>query len=44
MQRRVPNCELASDLVGFAVTRSLDEIIQAVITDQQSALATTAAA
>ncbi len=44
MLRRVPNCELAAELVGFAATRTLDEIIQAVITDQQSALAATAAA
>jgi UDP-glucose 4-epimerase len=44
MQRRVPNCDLARDLVGFAATKSLDEIIQAVITDQQSALSATAAA
>jgi UDP-glucose 4-epimerase len=44
MQRRVPNCDLAGDLVGFAATRSLEEIIQAVIADQQRALAATAAA
>lgn len=44
MQRRVPNCDLAGDLVGFAATRSLDDIIQAVIADQQGALAATAAA
>jgi UDP-glucose 4-epimerase len=44
MQRRVPNCDLAAELVGFAATRSLDEIIHAVITDQQAALATAAAA
>jgi UDP-glucose 4-epimerase len=34
MQRRVPDCTLASDLVGFRARRSLDEIIQAVIGDQ----------
>ena len=34
MQRRVPDCTLASDLVGFRARRSLDEIIQAVISDQ----------
>jgi UDP-glucose 4-epimerase len=34
MQRRVPDCTLARDLVGFRARRSLDEIIQAVITDQ----------
>ena len=39
MQRRVPNCDLARELVGFAATRSLDEIIRAVIADQQLALA-----
>ena len=44
MQRRVPNCDLARDLVGFAATRSLEEIIRAVIADQQSALAATAMA
>ena len=44
MQRRVPNCDLARDLVGFAATRSLAEIIRAVIADQQSALAATAMA
>jgi UDP-glucose 4-epimerase len=44
MQRRVPDCTLAAELAGFAATRSLDDIIKAVIADQQSALATTAAA
>jgi UDP-glucose 4-epimerase len=44
MQRRVPNCDLARDLVGFAATKSLDEIVRAVIADQQSALAATALA
>jgi UDP-glucose 4-epimerase len=34
MQRRVPDCTLAADLVGFAATRTLDDIIQAVIADQ----------
>jgi UDP-glucose 4-epimerase len=34
MQRRVPDCGLARDLVGFTATRTLDEIIQAVIDDQ----------
>jgi UDP-glucose 4-epimerase len=43
MQRRVPDCTLAGQLVGFAATRSLDDIIAAVIADQQSALATAAA-
>jgi UDP-glucose 4-epimerase len=44
MQRRVPNCDLARELVGFAATRSLADIIGAVIDDQRSALATAAAA
>ena len=43
MQRRVPNCALAEELVGFRASRSLDEIIRAVIADQQSMLAPTAA-
>jgi len=34
MQRRVPDCTLAFDLVGFRATRSLGDIIQAVIGDQ----------
>jgi UDP-glucose 4-epimerase len=44
MQRRVPNCDLAGQLVGFAATRSLDEIIGAVIADQQARLSLTAGA
>jgi UDP-glucose 4-epimerase len=44
MQRRVPNCDLAGELVGFAATRSLDEIIDAVIADQRPDLAATAVA
>jgi UDP-glucose 4-epimerase len=44
MQRRVPNCALAEQLVGFRATRSLDEIIRAVIAEQRSALAATAVA
>jgi UDP-glucose 4-epimerase len=43
MQRRVPNCDLARELVGFTATRSLADIIGAVIDDQRSALATAAA-
>jgi len=35
MQRRVPDCTLARDLVGFNATRTLNEIIQAVIDDQR---------
>jgi UDP-glucose 4-epimerase len=34
MQRRVPDCTLAADLIGFAATRSLDDIIRAVVADQ----------
>jgi len=34
MQRRVPDCGLAWDLVGFRARRSLDEIIESVISDQ----------
>ncbi len=37
LERRVPDCTLAADLVGFAATRSLDEIIQAVAAEQSSA-------
>ena len=34
MLRRVPDCSLAHDLVGFARARTLDDIISAVIDDQ----------
>jgi UDP-glucose 4-epimerase len=44
MQRRVPNCDLARRLAGFAATRSLGDIIRAVIADQQSSLTAAAAA
>jgi UDP-glucose 4-epimerase len=37
MERRVPDCTLAADLVGFAPTRNLDEIIRAVAAEQSSA-------
>ena len=37
LERRVPDGTLAADLVGFAATRSLDEIIQAVAAEQPSA-------
>jgi nucleoside-diphosphate-sugar epimerase len=36
MQRRVPDCTLARGLVGFSPTRTLDDIIAAVIADQAS--------
>jgi len=35
MERRVPDTTRANDLVGFAPTASLDDIIRAVIDDQQ---------
>lgn len=44
MQRRVPDCSLARSLAGFTATRSLAEIIEAVIADQRASLATRAAA
>jgi UDP-glucose 4-epimerase len=44
MQRRVPDCTLAADLAGFRATRSLDNIIQAVIDDQLAGRPTAAAA
>jgi UDP-glucose 4-epimerase len=43
MQRRVPDCGLAAGLVGFRATRSLDDIIQAVIEDQLARRITAAA-
>jgi UDP-glucose 4-epimerase len=36
MMRRVPDCSLADDLVGFKATRTLDDILSAVIEDQAS--------
>jgi NAD(P)-dependent dehydrogenase (short-subunit alcohol dehydrogenase family) len=36
LERRVPDCNLAADLVGFAATRDLDEIIRAVAAVQSS--------
>ena len=36
LERRVPDCTLATDLVGFTPTRNLDEIIQAVAAEQSS--------
>jgi UDP-glucose 4-epimerase len=43
MQRRVPDCALARELVGFAAGRPLAEIIRAVISDQRGALSAAAA-
>ncbi|GAA4615519.1 NAD-dependent epimerase/dehydratase family protein [Saccharopolyspora hordei] len=34
MQRRVPDCSLARELIGFRPRRSLDDIIRAVIDEQ----------
>jgi UDP-glucose 4-epimerase len=39
MMRRVPDCTLARELVGFRPTRNLDEIIRAVVDDQTRRLA-----
>jgi UDP-glucose 4-epimerase len=36
MMRRVPDCTLAGDLVGFRATRTLDGILRAVIDEQIS--------
>ncbi len=44
MQRRVPDCTLARELTGFTATRSLDQIIDAVVADQQAALPAAAVA
>jgi UDP-glucose 4-epimerase len=44
MQRRVPDCTLAFDLVGFRATRSLGDIIQAVTEDQLAGRPAAAAA
>ena len=38
MQRRMPDCGLARELVGFAPARTLDDIISAVIADQTAGL------
>lgn len=35
MQRRIPNCEKALGQIGFAPTRTLDDIIAAVVADQR---------
>jgi UDP-glucose 4-epimerase len=44
MQRRVPDCTLARELIGFSPARTLDEIIQSVISDQLAARPVTAPA
>jgi len=43
MQRRIPDCTLARTLCGFTPRRTLDDIIEAVIGDQQAASGATAA-
>ena len=35
MQRRIPNCEKALGQIGFSPTRTLDDIIAAVVADQR---------
>jgi UDP-glucose 4-epimerase len=42
MQRRVPDCTLATTLTGFTPTRTLDTIINDVIADQKTQQPTTA--
>jgi UDP-glucose 4-epimerase len=44
MQRRMPDCTLARTLCGFAPQRTLDDIIDAVIEDQQAGRSAAAAA
>ncbi len=44
MQRRVPDCSLASKLAGFAASRSLAEIIEAVIAEHQAQIVAAAVA
>ena len=44
MQRRVPNCDLARELIGFTPIQTLDDIIHSVITDQADNLSAAYAA
>ncbi|MGE5136009.1 MAG: NAD-dependent epimerase/dehydratase family protein [Gemmatimonadota bacterium] len=44
MMRRVPDCALAGQLVGFRATRTLDDILHAVIEEQSGRVSTAAAA
>jgi UDP-glucose 4-epimerase len=44
MQRRIPDATLASNLVGFAAQRTLDDIIRSVIEDQEASQHLAAAA
>lgn len=43
MQRRIPDCTLAGELIGFRPTRTLDDIIRSVAQEQQQALETAGA-
>jgi UDP-glucose 4-epimerase len=43
MQRRIPDCTLARTLCGFTPQRTLDDIVEAVVSDQQAARGATAA-
>ena len=36
MQRRIPDCTRALNQIGFSPTRTLDDIISAVIADRRS--------
>ena len=42
MQRRVPDCTLARQLVGFQATHSLDDILRSVIAERTAAARLTA--
>jgi UDP-glucose 4-epimerase len=44
MQRRVPDCGLARELIGFTPTQTLDDIIRSVIADQTDNLSAAYAA
>jgi UDP-glucose 4-epimerase len=44
MQRRVPNCGLAHELIGFTPAQTLDDIIRSVIADQSDNLSAAYAA
>lgn len=44
MQRRVPDCTLARELIGFTPTQTLDDIIHSVIADQTDSLSAAYAA
>jgi UDP-glucose 4-epimerase len=44
LQRRMPDCTLARTLCGFTPSRTLDDIVEAVIEDQEASRNTAAAA